>query len=46
MDTPAIIMMIVALVTVWGGMIAAIIHLSRNPEENDSTGPEADGHGG
>ena len=36
MDTPAIVMMIVALVTVWGGMAAAIIHLSRHPEEDDS----------
>ncbi|WP_434081005.1 methionine/alanine import family NSS transporter small subunit [Sanguibacter sp. Z1732] len=31
MDTPAIIMMIVALVTVWGGMATAIIHLSPTP---------------
>lgn len=37
MDTPAIIMMIVALVTVWGGMTASIIHLSRHPEDEDTT---------
>lgn len=36
METEAIVMMIVALVTVWGGMAAAIIHLSRNPEEPDN----------
>ncbi|WP_300345861.1 methionine/alanine import family NSS transporter small subunit [Nesterenkonia sp.] len=36
METDAIVMMIVALVTVWGGMTAAIIHLSRNPEEPDN----------
>lgn len=41
MDTPAIIMMIVALVTVWGGMIASIVHLSRNPEEDEQGKPEA-----
>lgn len=34
MDTAAIVMMIVALVTVWGGMAASIIHLSRNPEDS------------
>ncbi|MBB3667357.1 methionine/alanine import family NSS transporter small subunit [Garicola koreensis] len=33
MDTAAIVMMIVALVTVWGGMAAAIVHLSRHPED-------------
>ena len=40
MDTPAIIMMIVALVTVWGGMITAIVHLSRHPEEDEPADPE------
>lgn len=33
METPALIMMIVALVTVWGGLAAAIVHLVRNPDE-------------
>ncbi|NLS11015.1 methionine/alanine import family NSS transporter small subunit [Nesterenkonia sp. MY13] len=33
MTTAAIVMMIVAVVTVWGGTVASIIHLSRNPEE-------------
>jgi len=33
MDTAAIVMMIVALVTVWGGMAGAIWHLSRHPED-------------
>lgn len=32
METPALIMMIVALVTVWGGLAAAIVHLVRNPD--------------
>ncbi len=34
MDTAAIVMMIVALVTVWGGLIASIVHLSRHPDES------------
>ncbi|WP_309081190.1 methionine/alanine import family NSS transporter small subunit [Zhihengliuella sp.] len=32
MTTTAIIMMIIALVTVWGGLAAALAHLSRHPE--------------
>lgn len=37
MTTPAIIMLIVAVCTVWGGFIAAVLHLRRTPEvdEND-----------
>lgn len=34
MDTAAIVMMVVALVTVWGGLIGAIVHLARNPDES------------
>lgn len=30
METEAIVMMIVALVTVWGGLAAAVVHLARN----------------
>ncbi|WP_084709947.1 methionine/alanine import family NSS transporter small subunit [Nesterenkonia alba] len=33
MGTAAIVMMIVALVTVWGGLIASMIHLWRHPED-------------
>ncbi|MGM1017162.1 MAG: methionine/alanine import family NSS transporter small subunit [Actinomycetota bacterium] len=33
MTTTAIVMMIVAVVTVWGGLIAAIVNLARHPEE-------------
>ncbi|MVT27716.1 methionine/alanine import family NSS transporter small subunit [Nesterenkonia alkaliphila] len=33
MDAAAVVMMIVALVTVWGGLIAALIHLARHPED-------------
>lgn len=40
----AIIMMIIAMVTVWGGLVASLIHLSRHPDEESgditiSTGP-------
>lgn len=33
MSAGAIIMMIISLVTVWGGLAAALAHLSRNPDE-------------
>lgn len=36
MTTPAIVMMIIAMVTVWGGLIAAIVNLARHPEAADS----------
>lgn len=32
MTTTAIMMMIIAMVTVWGGLIAAIVNLARHPE--------------
>lgn len=37
MTTTAIIMMIVAMVTVWGGLGLALWNLSRHPEEEDAT---------
>lgn len=33
MSTAAIIMLIIACVTVFGGVIAALIHIQRNPDE-------------
>lgn len=36
MSTTAIVMMIVAMVTVWGGLIAAIVNLARHPEAADA----------
>lgn len=33
MSASAIVMMIVAMVTVWGGLGAALVHLSKHPEE-------------
>ncbi|MEE1617769.1 methionine/alanine import family NSS transporter small subunit [Brachybacterium sp. J153] len=35
MSAPAIIMMIIAIVTVWGGLVAAVVNLSRHPEASD-----------
>ncbi|GAB2618484.1 methionine/alanine import family NSS transporter small subunit [Kocuria arenosa] len=35
MTTSAVIMLIVAIVTVWGGFIAAVVHLRRTPEVPD-----------
>lgn len=32
MTSIAIVMMIIAMVTVWGGLIAAIVNLARHPE--------------
>jgi hypothetical protein len=40
MTGTAIVMMIIAMVTVWGGLIAAIVNLARHPEVAD-TEPEA-----
>jgi hypothetical protein len=33
MSAPAIIMMIIALCTVWGGLAASILHLRRHPDD-------------
>lgn len=41
MTAPAIVMMVVAMVTVWGGLIAAVVNLARHPEaaENEPVPP-------
>jgi hypothetical protein len=36
MSTTAVVMMIVAMVTVWGGLVAAIVNLARHPEVAES----------
>ncbi|MFJ4253559.1 methionine/alanine import family NSS transporter small subunit [Microbacterium sp. NPDC090003] len=36
MTPVAIVMMIIAMVTVWGGLIAAVVNLARHPEEADA----------
>lgn len=40
MSTSAVVMMLVAMVTIWGGLLASVINLMRHPEE-----PEDNGHG-
>lgn len=40
MSAAAVVMMIVAMVTVWGGLIAAVVNLARHPEVAESE-PEA-----
>ncbi|MDE3722127.1 MULTISPECIES: methionine/alanine import family NSS transporter small subunit [Nocardiopsis] len=32
MSTSAIVMMIVSMVLLWGGLIAAVVHLRRHPD--------------
>ncbi len=34
MGTSAIVMMVVSIVLVWGGLVAAMVHLSRHPEQD------------
>lgn len=36
MTPVAIVMMIVAMVTVWGGLIAAVVNLARHPEADEA----------
>lgn len=36
MTATAIVFMIIAMVTVWGGLIAAVINLARHPEVADT----------
>ena len=33
MNSSAVFMMILSIVLLWGGLLAAIIHLSRHPDE-------------
>lgn len=35
MSASAIVMLIVAIGTVWGGLVAAVINIVRHPEETD-----------
>lgn len=35
MSTSALVMLIVAIVTVWGGLAAAVVNVIRHPEEKD-----------
>lgn len=35
MSVSAIIMMTVAIVAVWGGLVAAVVNIARHPEKDD-----------
>ncbi|MEE2044502.1 MULTISPECIES: methionine/alanine import family NSS transporter small subunit [Nocardiopsidaceae] len=37
MSTSAIVMMVVSIAVLWGGLVAAVVHLRRHPDES---GPE------
>lgn len=36
MTPTAIIMLVISIVTVWGGLVAAVVNLARHPEVADS----------
>ncbi len=38
MDTPAIIMMVLFLLVIWGGLALAIVHFLRNPDDIRDSG--------
>ncbi|MEX3610376.1 methionine/alanine import family NSS transporter small subunit [Rothia sp. LK2588] len=38
MTSAAILMLIVAIVTIWGGMVLAIVNLARHPEQPEEPG--------
>lgn len=33
MNKPALIMMVLSMILLWGGLLAAIVHLSRHPDD-------------
>lgn len=35
MSSQAIVMMVCFLLIIWGGLAAALVHLSRHPDEED-----------
>ena len=43
MSGTAIVMMIVAIVLVWGGLLLALVNIKRSPEEVDELDDPADG---
>ncbi len=46
MSTTAIVMMVVAIVLVWGGLVLSIINIRRSPEEVDELDPDYPGQAG
>lgn len=43
MSTSAVVMMIVAMVMVWGGLVLALVNIKRSPEEADELDSPAPG---
>ncbi|TDQ55445.1 methionine/alanine import family NSS transporter small subunit [Actinorugispora endophytica] len=43
MSTSAVVMMIVSIVIVWGGLVAAIVQLRRHPERPEDETPAGPG---
>lgn len=37
MTPAALIMMVIAILLIWGGLVAALVHLRSHPEEIDET---------
>ncbi|MET3859371.1 hypothetical protein ABIE38_000268 [Dietzia sp. 2505] len=37
MDAPAIIMMVLFLLVIWGGLVASIVHYVGHPDDPDGT---------
>ncbi|MFC5298937.1 methionine/alanine import family NSS transporter small subunit [Brachybacterium tyrofermentans] len=35
MSVSAIVMMSIAIITVWGGLVAAVVNIVRHPEKGD-----------
>ncbi|MBF0673315.1 MAG: methionine/alanine import family NSS transporter small subunit [Salinibacterium sp.] len=36
MTPTAVVMLVIAIVTVWGGLVAAVVNLARHPETADA----------
>lgn len=43
MTPAALIMMVIAILLIWGGLVAAIVHLRSHPEEIDAEEPTTPG---
>ncbi|UFU02154.1 methionine/alanine import family NSS transporter small subunit [Ruania suaedae] len=43
MDTGALIMMVVTLLLIWGGLVAALLHLRGHPDEPEAYDIDGDG---
>jgi len=37
MHTPALVMMVIAMLTVWGGLVLSAVHLLKHPDETSGT---------